>query len=230
MKTRRNLAVIVASGLGARMQSELPKQFMDLAGKPVLYWTLSCFERCRIIDEIVLVVPEDYLAYSSQAIVDKFGFRKIHKITTGGETRQESVLAGLTACPRATDNVAIHDGVRPFIRDTLIDMLFESVTSNQAIIPAIKVKETIKIVDNNMLARTLPRENIYLAQTPQVFYYPTIFEIHKKAAEQEYEATDDAMLAEQYGLDVKVIEGHYDNIKITTPEDLVLAGEILKRW
>ena len=230
MKTRRNLAVIVASGLGVRMNAELPKQFMDLAGKPLLYWTLSCFERCRMIDEIILVVPEEYLAYSSQAIVDKFDFRKIHKITTGGQTRQESVLAGLTACPRATDNVAIHDGVRPFVRDTLIDILFESVTSKQAVIPAVKVKETIKIVDKQMLAKTLPRENIYLAQTPQVFYYPAIFEIHKKAAEQEYEATDDAMLAEQYGLDVKVIEGHYDNIKITTPEDLVLAGEILKRW
>jgi len=230
MKTRRNLAVIVASGLGARMQAELPKQFMELAGKPLLFWTLSCFERCRMIDEIILVVPEDYLAYSSQAIVDKFDFKKIHKITTGGETRQESVLAGLTACPRAIDNVAIHDGVRPFVRNTLLNTLLDSVTPNQAVIPAVKVKETIKIVDNQMLAKTLPRENIYLAQTPQVFSYPNIFEIHKKAAEQEYEATDDAMLAEQYGLDVKVIEGHYDNIKITTPEDLVLAGEILKKW
>jgi len=230
MKTRRNLAVIVASGLGARMRSELPKQFMDLAGKPLLFWTISCFERNRMTDEIILVVPEDYLAYSSQAIVDKFAFKKIHKITTGGETRQESVLAGLTACPRATDNVAIHDGVRPFVRDTLLNTLFESVTPEQAFIPAVKIKETIKRVDSQMLAKTLPRENIYLAQTPQVFYYPKIFEIHKKAAEQEYEATDDAMLAEQYGMDVKVIEGHYDNIKITTPEDIVLAGEILKRW
>ena len=228
MKTRRNLAVIVASGLGARMQSELPKQFMDLAGKPLLYWTISCFERNRMIDEIILVVPEDYLAYSSQAIIDKFGFRKIHKITTGGETRQESVLAGLTACPRATGNVAIHDGVRPFVRDSLIDTLFDSVTPKQAVIPAVKVKETIKIVDSHMLAKTLPRENIYLAQTPQVFYYPGIFEIHKKAAEEKYEATDDAMLAEQYGMDVKVIEGHYDNIKITTPSDLVIAESYLK--
>lgn len=224
------MAVIAASGLGVRMQAELPKQFLDLAGKPLLYWTISCFERCRLIDEIILVVPEEYLAYTSQAIVDKFAFKKIHKITTGGKTRQESVFAGLTACPRATDNVAIHDGVRPFVRDTLIDALFESVNPNQAAIPAVKAKETVKIVDNQMLAKTLSRDNIYLAQTPQVFYYPAILEIHQKAAEQEFEATDDAMLAEQYGLDVKVIEGHYDNIKITTPEDMVLAKEILKRW
>jgi len=230
MKTRRNLAVIVASGTGARMKSELPKQFMDLMGKPVLSWTISCFERCRLIDEIVLVVPEDYLAYASQAIVDKYDFKKINKIITGGDTRQESVLAGLTACPRSTDNVAIHDGVRPFVRDTLIEELFESVTETKAVIPAVRAKETVKFVDENMLAKTLPRDRIYLAQTPQVFYYPAIFEIHQKAAEEEYEATDDAMLAEQYGMDVGIVEGHYDNIKITTPVDMALAAEILKRW
>jgi 2-C-methyl-D-erythritol 4-phosphate cytidylyltransferase len=230
MKTRRNLAVIVASGQGTRMKSDLPKQFMELLGKPLLFWTISCFERSRLIDEIILVVPEDYLAYTSQAVVDKFGFRKINKITTGGETRQESALAGLTACPRATDKVAIHDGVRPFVRDTLIDSLFELVTENKAVIPAVRARETVKFVDDKMMARTLPRDRIYLAQTPQVFHYLSILEIHRKAAEEEYEATDDAMLAEQYGMDVEIIEGHYDNIKITTPEDLALAKEILKQW
>jgi 2-C-methyl-D-erythritol 4-phosphate cytidylyltransferase len=230
MKTRRNLAVIVASGLGKRMNSEMPKQFLELLGKPMLAWTISCFERCRLIDEIIIVVPEDYLAYTSQSIVDKYHFHKIHKLIGGGETRQESVLAGLTACPRTTDKVAIHDGVRPIVRDTMIERLIETATETMGVIPGVQAKETIKQVDDKMMSHTLPRENIYLAQTPQVFHFPAIFEIHRKAAEEEFEASDDAMLAEQYGHPVMVAEGYYDNIKITTPEDLILAAEILKKW
>lgn len=230
MKIRRNLAVIVAAGRGTRMNTEIPKQFMQLAGKPMLYWTIKCFERCSLIDEIVVVVAEEYLIYASTAIVDKYKLKKINKIITGGETRQESVLAGLTACPASTDKVAIHDAVRPFVRDELIVRLFEKTTASQAAIPAIHVKETVKYVGEDMIAKTLPRENIYLAQTPQVFYYQQIFEIHKRAALEKFEATDDAQLAEQYGLKVVVVEGHYDNIKITTPEDMILAEEILRRW
>ena len=230
MKTRRNLAVIAASGQGKRMGSELPKQFMELAGKPMLFWTIKCFERCNLIDEIILVVPEDYLIYASTAIVDKFKLKKINKIITGGETRQESVLAGLSACPRTTGLVAIHDAVRPFVRDEMISRLFSKVTEIRAAIPAVKVKDSVKYVNEDMIAKTLPRDNIYLAQTPQVFYYPTILEIHQKAAEAEYEATDDSQLAEQYGHEVLVVDGHYDNIKITTPEDMKLAEEILRRW
>ena len=228
MKTRRNLAVIVAGGTGTRMGSDMPKQYIEILGKPVLAWAIAPFERCRFIDEIILVAHEEYLAYASQAIVDKFGFKKINKITTGGETRQESVLAGLTACPRATDKVAIHDGARPIIDHILIEKLLEEASETQGAIPAIKAKDTIKLVDDNMMSKTLPRDRIYLAQTPQVFTYQHIFEIHKKAADSEFKASDDAMLAEQYGLDVKVIEGSYRNIKITTPEDLILAKELMR--
>jgi 2-C-methyl-D-erythritol 4-phosphate cytidylyltransferase len=230
MKTRRNLAVIVASGTGKRMESKLPKQFIEISKKPVLALAINCFEKSRIIDEIILVVPEKYLAYTSQAVVDRFGYKKIKKIITGGDTRQESVLAGLKACPRTTGDVAIHDGVRPFVRGSLIDRLFEEVKKTKAVIPAIRAKETVKFVDKEMTCKTLPRESIYLAQTPQVFNYISILDIHEKAAEAEYKATDDAMLAEQYGMKVMVVPGHYDNIKITTPADLVLAEEMLKKW
>jgi len=230
MKTRRNLAVIVASGAGTRMGSKLPKQFMEIGGKPMLALTIERFEKSSSIDEIVLVVCEEYLTYASQAIIDKSGFKKVHKIIGGGETRQESVLAGLTACPRTTDHVCIHDGVRPFVRDSLIQMLFDEVKKTQAVIPAIKVTETLKYVDKEMISKTLPRDNVYIAQTPQVFRYLSILDIHRKAAEANYEATDDAMLAEQYGMKVLVVPGHYDNIKITRPEDIILAEEILKRW
>ncbi|RKX19430.1 MAG: 2-C-methyl-D-erythritol 4-phosphate cytidylyltransferase [Candidatus Zixiibacteriota bacterium] len=230
MKTTRNLAVIVASGLGARMDAELPKQFMEISGKPILAFTMDCFERCNIIDEIVLVVPDDYLAYTSRAIVDRYEYKKVKRIMCGGETRQESVLAGLTACPRATDAVAIHDGVRPFVRNTLVKRLFQMVERTGAGIPAVGVKETVKLINEDKVVSTLPREKVYISQTPQVFDYSRIFDIHKMAAEAEYEATDDAMLAEQYGMEVMVIHGYYDNIKITTPEDLVLAQEIMKKW
>lgn len=230
MKTRRNLAVIVASGLGTRMNSKLPKQFIKISGKPVLALTIDCFEKCSIIDEIVLVVPEDYLAYTSKAIVDRYSYKKIKMITGGGETRQESVLAGLTACPRVTDAVAIHDGVRPFVRYSLIEQLFQAVKKTGAVIPAVRVKETLKLVNEDKVIHTLPGEKVYLAQTPQVFDYIRILGIHKKAAEAKFEATDDAMLAEQYGMQVMIVPGHYDNIKITTSEDLILAGEIMKKW
>jgi len=206
MKTRRNMAVIVASGTGKRMETKLPKQFIKIGGKPVLAYTIERFDKCSIIDEIVLVVPDDYLAYTSQAIVDRYKYKKINKIITGGETRQESVLAGLSACP-------------------LI-----KVKETKAVIPAIRAKDTVKYVDEDTISKTLPRENIYLAQTPQVFCYKDIFEIHKKAAIAEFEASDDAMLAEQYNMKVMIVPGHYDNIKITHPEDLILAEELLKKW
>jgi 2-C-methyl-D-erythritol 4-phosphate cytidylyltransferase len=230
MKTRRNLAVIVAGGSGIRMNSELPKPYIQIAGKPILAMAAESFEKSHLIDEIILVVAEEFLAYASHAIVDQFHLKKVSKVISGGATRQESVLAGLSAGPRVTDSVAIHDGVRPFIRSAMIEQLFEAVQKTGAAIPVVRAKETIKLVENNMVFSTIPREKAYLAQTPQVFDYVRILDIHLKAAEREYEATDDAMLAEQYGMRVAIVPGYYDNIKITTPEDLIMAEEILKKW
>jgi 2-C-methyl-D-erythritol 4-phosphate cytidylyltransferase len=230
MKTERNVAVIVASGLGKRMNAETPKQFLEMAGRPILAWSIDCFEKCDLIDEIIVVVPESYLAYTSQSVIDDYGFRKINRIIAGGITRQESVLAGLLACPQITKAVAIHDGVRPFVRISLIGELFSAAKKTGAAIPAVKAKETVKTVDNDMYCKTLPREQIYLAQTPQVFKYSKILEFHKRAAETGFEATDDAMLAEHFDMQVLVVPGDYDNLKITTPEDLILGQEIAKRW
>lgn len=212
------------------MNANLPKQYLQIAGKPILAMAADAFEKSVLIDEIILVVAEEYLAYASYEIVDKYKLKKVSKIISGGTTRQESVLAGLSASPQVTDYVAIHDGVRPFIRQTLIEQLFDSVKTIGAAIPAVKVKETIKLVENNLIESTVPREKAYLAQTPQVFRFESILEVHRKAADQKYEATDDAMLAEQYGMRVAVVPGYYDNIKITTAEDLILAEEILKKW
>ncbi len=230
MKTRRNLAVIVAGGSGIRMNADLPKQYLQIAGKPILAMAAEAFEKSPLIDEVILVVAEDYLAYASYEIVDKYKMKKVSKIISGGATRQESVLAGLSASPQVTDYVAIHDGVRPFIRQAMIDQLFKSVQLTGAAIPAVKAKETIKLVENNLIEKTIPREKAFWAQTPQLFRYENILEIHRRAADQKFDATDDAMLAEQYGMKVAIVPGYYDNIKITTPEDLILAEEILKKW
>jgi len=230
MKTRRNLAVIVAGGSGIRMNADLPKQYLQIAGKPILAMAAEAFEKSPLIDEVILVVAEDYLAYASYEIVYKYKMKMVSKIISGGATRQESVLAGLSASPQVTDYVAIHDGVRPFIRQAMIDQLFKSVQLTGAAIPAVKAKETIKLVENNLIEKTIPREKAFWAQTPQLFRYENILEIHRRAADQKFDATDDAMLAEQYGMKVAIVPGYYDNIKITTPEDLILAEEILKKW
>ena len=118
MKTRRNIAVLAAAGTGNRMKADLPKQFMDLGGKPIAAYSLDLFERCRYIDEVVIVVAEDHIVYASQELVDKFSFKKVNKITTGGKTRQESVFAALTSCPSGIDLVAIHDAARPLLTMT----------------------------------------------------------------------------------------------------------------
>jgi len=230
MKTRRNLALIVAAGKGQLPDSELPVQYMDLAGKPILARTIDCFEKSREVDEIVLVVSEDYLAYASQAVVDKFGYKKIHKIVTGGQSRQESVMAGLVACPRTTDKIAIHDGVRPFVINTLIGDLYAAANDSAAAIPGVHPDGTIKLAKDQLLTGTLSREDVFIAQTPQVFLYSKILEFHERALAAKIEVTDDAMLAERYGMAVKIIGGHVDNIKITSPLDLVLAREIIKQW
>lgn len=230
MKIRRNLALIVAAGQGRLAGSKLPIQFSDLSGKPVLARTIECFEKSRVIDEIVLVVSEDYLAYASQAIVDKFGFKKIHKIVTGGETRQESVLAGLVACPRATDKIAIHDGVRPFVKATLIETLFDTADDSAAAVPGIHPRELAVLTGNESAGQTFSRGDIFLIQAPQVFFYSKMLDFHRRAQETKFEVNDDARLAEQYGMKLKLIPGRRDNISITDPLDIILAKEIIKQW
>jgi 2-C-methyl-D-erythritol 4-phosphate cytidylyltransferase len=230
MKTRRNLAIIVAGGSGIRMNAGMPKQYLPIAGKPILALAVDPFEKSPLIDEIILVVSEEYLAYASREIVDKYNLKKVSKIISGGATRRESVLAGLSACPQVSDYVAIHDGVRPFVRTSLIEQLFIAVQQTGAAIPAVNAKDTVKFVEKNFIVSTIPREKAFLAQTPQVFRYINILEFHRKAADQNFEATDDAILAEQYGMKVAIVPGYYDNIKITTPEDLILAEEIMKKW
>jgi 2-C-methyl-D-erythritol 4-phosphate cytidylyltransferase len=228
MKTNRNIALVVAAGTGERFEGDLPKQFVDLGGKQVVLYCLELFERCDLIDEIVLVVSEDYLVYASTEIVDKSGLKKIHKITAGGETRQESVHAGLSACHPGGDLVVIHDAVRPLLRMTHLRETIERAEKTGAAIMAVESKESVKLVDSGTIVKTLIRDTVWIAQTPQVFRYDRILDAHNRAEAACNEATDDAELYEQYCGPVAVVRGSYDNIKITTPGDLVLARELLR--
>jgi 2-C-methyl-D-erythritol 4-phosphate cytidylyltransferase len=228
MKTSRNIAIVVAAGTGSRIGGELPKQFLPLGGKPMIVHSLDLFERSDLIDEVVLVVHQDFLAYTSQAIVDEYKLRKIRKITCGGETRQQSVLAGLTACPAGIDLVCVHDAARPFLAEDLFKNVMAKASESSAAILAVRAKESIKIADNNVVIKTLKRDSIWIAQTPQVFRFTSIIDAHQRAEAAKNEATDDSELYEQYCGPVSIVPGSHNNIKITTPADLILAQEIIK--
>ncbi len=228
MKTRRNTAIVAAAGGGSRFGGEIPKQFTDLLGKPLVVYCLELFERCNLIDEVVLVVAEDYLVHASQEIVDRFRLKKINKVTTGGENRQESVLAGLSACQPGADLVVIHDAVRPLLTMDLLRKTIEKAAETGGAILAVPSRESVKLVEGGSILRTMIRDTVWIAQTPQVFNFEKILNAHRRAEAAGNEATDDSELYEQYCGRVAVIHGSYDNIKITTRGDLILAAELLK--
>jgi 2-C-methyl-D-erythritol 4-phosphate cytidylyltransferase len=222
-------AIIVAAGKSKRIKDKLPKQFIKIGGKPVLTHTLESFERCEEVDEIILVVSEDWLTYCSTEVVDKYEFKKIKRVISGGEKRQDSVYKALLAVPKNTAIVIIHDGVRPLINPSKITESIKMCKECQAVILAVPIKETVKRVEDGSVHTTLNRERLWTAQTPQTFDYETLLDAFEKAKKDGFTGTDDASLVERIGIKVKIIEGDYDNIKITTPEDLILAEEILKK-
>jgi 2-C-methyl-D-erythritol 4-phosphate cytidylyltransferase len=225
----KTVAVIVAAGAGKRIEGDLPKQFLTLGDKPILAHTIEKFESCELIDEIILVVPEDYLSYCSQAIVDKFSFRKIKKIVCGGKERQDSVYLGLKACSGGTSIVAIHDGVRPFIPSDKISDSVRVCQTKRAVILAVAPKDTIKRVADGSVVTTLDRNKLCLVQTPQVFEYELILDAHQKAKEDGFLGTDDSALVERLGHQVTILEGDYRNIKITRAADLTVAKRFLAK-
>ncbi len=222
-------AIIAAGGRGERIGGILPKQFVEIKKKPVLAYTVEKFEKCELIDEIILVVPEDYMSFCSYNIVDVCDIKKVKRILSGGKERQDSVYKGLLALSRDTDIVLIHDGVRPFISTEKIGKSIEMCKKEKAVILALPVNDTVKRVDEEYVVTTLDREKLWIAQTPQTFEYKLILEAYKKAAENSFIGTDDSSLVERLGFKVRVLEGESQNIKITTPEDLVLAKRILER-
>lgn len=218
-------AIIVAAGKGARMGSEMPKQYMTIAGKTILDTTLYKFEKSNDVDEIILVINKDDIEFVKDEIAPFY--TKISHVTAGGKTRTESVYQGLKRVRKRCDIVLIHDGVRPFISYNLISTCIENAFAYKACIPVIDVNDTIKEVsEDGMVEKTFDRKKLRAAQTPQAFDFNIIRECYENAVTEDASFTDDASIVEYYGYKVKTIEGLYKNIKITTPLDLRMA-EIL---
>jgi 2-C-methyl-D-erythritol 4-phosphate cytidylyltransferase len=221
-------AIIVAAGKGKRMDQSINKQYIKLKDKEVLAITLEEFSKVEQVEEIIVVVSPDEVEFCKNNIIDKYNFSKVKKIVCGGKERQQSVYNGLLNCGAETDIVLIHDGARPFIDKETICKSIEGAKMNGACTVAVPVKDTIKVADSNkIITKTLKRDELYLIQTPQAFRYELILEAHKKALSENALATDDTMLVEALGCKVKIIDGDYFNIKITTPEDLIFGNAIL---
>ncbi len=221
----KNVAIVLAAGQGKRMNSKVQKQFLLIKEKPVLYYTLSAFENSSIITDIILVTGKDEIEYCKTEIVEKYDFKKVCKIVAGGKERYHSVHEGIQAIDDA-EYVFIHDGARPFVNSEIIQRAYEAVKEYKACVAAMPVKDTIKIADENEFAVQTPdRKRVWQMQTPQTFEYHLIKDAYERLLIEEPEGiTDDAMVVETMtDCRVKLVEGSYRNIKITTPEDLEIA-------
>ncbi|WP_026652296.1 2-C-methyl-D-erythritol 4-phosphate cytidylyltransferase [Butyrivibrio proteoclasticus] len=231
----KTVAVVLAAGSGSRMKSDIKKQFMEIGGKPLVYYSLKAFEE-SIIDDIVLVVSRGDVEYVKTEIVNKYGFDKVTAIVEGGLARYHSVRLGLQAAAPDCDYAFIHDGARPFVDNDIIMRSLHAVKQYGACVVGMPVKDTIKIADKDGFAKETPdRALTWLIQTPQVFSYKMILDLYQRLDRDEGELmekginiTDDAMVVEYYtDTKVKLVEGSYNNIKITTPEDIPAAEAIL---
>jgi len=222
-------SIIAAAGKGTRMNLDINKQYVEICQIPLLARTLSVFQDCNLIDEIILVVNKDDFIYCKQEIVDRYDFTKVKSMVTGGNTRQDSVRNGLKEVYNRAEIVLIHDGARPFIRESSIAECINAAYEYGAACVAVPVKDTIKRADSSgFVVETPDRSQLWQIQTPQAFKYDLILDAHKKAFEDGFYGTDDAVLVERLGYRLKLVRGSYNNIKITTAEDLLLAEAIIE--
>lgn len=235
MKKLTTTAVILAAGQGKRMNSTVQKQYLLINNKPVLYYALKAFEE-SIIDDIVLVAGSAELDFCQKEIVEKYGIKKVRVITAGGKERYHSVACGLSKIEWECDYVFIHDGARPFVDREIIERAFISVQKTSACVVGMPVKDTIKLADENGYVKSTPdRSLVWQIQTPQVFERELITTAYERLISNEdalhkanVSITDDAMVVEYFmNTQVKLVEGSYRNIKITTQEDLRLAKAFL---
>ena len=230
MEQGRCTAIVLAAGLGIRMHSKIQKQFLEIGGKPVLYYSLHCFQESPLIRDIILVTGEEMISYCEQEIVKKYGFSKVRKVTAGGKERYDSVYAGLLCC-QDTDYVYIHDGARPFITEEMVQRGYEAVKRNNACVMGMPSKDTVKLADSSGYVKETPdRKIVWNIQTPQIFSYDLIRGAYESIRKKDMTGvTDDAMVVEQEtGTKILLVEGSYQNIKITTPEDLAIAEAFLR--
>ena len=225
-----NIAIIAAAGAGTRMASDRPKQFLLLAGTPVLIHTLKVFEQCESIQEVIVVLPAEESA-GFLSLAGKFGLRKVARVVPGGVTRADSVKRGLAAIRAATaEIVVVHDGVRPFVTVEEIDATVAAAQIDGAAILVAPVTDTIKQVSDQRVERTLDRGVLRRAMTPQCFRYDVLRQAYQAADVTDASLTDESVLLEKIGIPVSVVEGSPRNIKITTADDLAIAEAILGEY
>lgn len=230
MKACKAFALIPAAGMGKRMGASVNKQYLHLGGLPILAHTLAVFQSCPDITGICLVTPADEIAYCRDQVVTPCGYSKVIEIVPGGRERQNSVMNGLKALRRhalSDDVVLIHDGVRPFITPHLLRESISTASNHDGALVAVPAKDTIKTVRDGDVVDTPDRSCLWQAQTPQSFRFGLILEAHQSAENAGFSGTDDSSLVERRGGKVRIVTGDYRNIKITTPEDLVLAEAFL---
>ena len=221
----KNTAIVLAAGQGKRMHTKIQKQFLEIKGYPVLYYSLRCFQDSPLIEDIILVTGEESVLYCQKEIVGKYGFTKVTNVISGGKERYDSVYQGLLACENS-DYVLIHDGARPFITEEILERGLTGAEETGACAVGMPSKDTVKIADESgYIAETPDRSKVWMIQTPQIFQYALIRSAHESIRTREMSnVTDDAMVVEQEtGIKVRLAEGSYQNIKITTPEDLGVA-------
>lgn len=221
-------AIIVAGGSGKRMGMSIKKQFIELDGRAILAHTIEAFNRCKVINEIIVVVGQGDIERVQEDIVNRYSYHKVTQIVEGGQERQDSVYNGLMAVKEEIEYVMIHDGARPFISEEIIEKALKATEEKQATVVAVPVKDTIKVIDKAYKVEDTPiRSRLWSVQTPQSFDKELLIKAYISAKERKLTVTDDSMIVEAYGSEVYVVEGEYNNIKITTQEDLVLGQAIL---
>jgi 2-C-methyl-D-erythritol 4-phosphate cytidylyltransferase/2-C-methyl-D-erythritol 2,4-cyclodiphosphate synthase len=226
----KKIAIIPAGGAGKRLKAHVAKQYLFLDHMPVLVHTLKVFQKSKVIDNIILALPPDDLVSVRQELIDKYGLTKVTTVVAGGKERQDSIRNCLAAINGKCDVVVIHDAVRPFVTQELIRQVIAAAKITGAASVGVKVKDTIKETKkDNMVAATIPRQNLWLTQTPQAFKFEFLKKAYKTAYDEKFYGTDDASLVERIGKKVKMIEGSYENIKITTQGDILIADALMKK-
>lgn len=224
-------AIVLAAGQGKRMGTKVHKQYLELAGRPILYYSLKAFEESAVIDEILLITGAGEEDYCRREIVDKYKITKVSRILQGGAERYHSVWNGVQEL-REDGYVFIHDGARPFVDEEIISRAFQEVQVHKACVVGMPVKDTIKVADKNEFVEKTPnRSSLWMVQTPQVFENHIVRGAYSMLMRESYiNVTDDAMVVEQMlKYPIKLVYGSYENIKITTPEDLEIAEVLVKR-
>jgi 2-C-methyl-D-erythritol 4-phosphate cytidylyltransferase len=224
----KTFVIIPAAGAGTRFGSDVPKPLLLLKGKEVLIYSLEVFDRCDLVEGVVVVAPPERVA-EFERVIKKYPFKKSIQVVAGGQTRYESVNNGLKLLDPNIDFVLIHDGARPLVSLKVVEEAIKTCYATQAVVVGVPLKPTIKRIDPKakVIDTTLDRTILWEAQTPQVFAYELLTQAHRQGAGLGVEITDDAFLVERYGAKIKMIEGEYRNVKITTPEDLKIAEALL---